>query len=273
MQINSQIPTYWINIYQIKQLKMALLMVTIFIIGSCSNDNMITEDEMLVIEDQMPVEDPVEDPVQDPVVSEPVNYTYLALGDSYTIGQGVTKPMRWPNQLKSRLKSDNINLEEVNILARTGWTTTALLSAIAREKPKNHNLVSLLIGVNNQYQNSSFTSFKNEFDELLNISLSLAGKTKKVFVVSIPDYGVTPFGAGFRRQTLADEIDMYNAYIKEKCDQFDVPFIDVTYLSRQLGDSKGALADDELHPSGSQYSKWVDLIYPVALDLLKKSGS
>ena len=181
--------------------------------------------------------------------------------------------MRWPIQLKSRLKSDSINLQEVNILARTGWTTTALLNAIASEKPKNHNLVSLLIGVNNQYQNLSFTSFKNEFDELLNISLALSGKTKKVFVVSIPDYGVTPFGAGFRRQPLADEIDMYNAYIKEKCDQFEVPFIDVTYLSRQLGDSKGALADDNLHPSGSQYSKWVDLIYPVALELLRKSGS
>ena len=268
MQIDSQIRTYWFNIYQIKQLKMALLMVTIFMIGSCSNDNMNTEDEMLVIEDQMPVEDLVEDPV----VSEPVNYTFLALGDSYTIGQGVTKPMRWPNQLKSRLKSDNINLQEVNILARTGWTTTAILSTIASEKPKNHNLVSLLIGVNNQYQKLSFTSFKNEFDELLNISLSLAGETKKVFVVSIPDYGVTPFGIG-DRQIIGNEIDMYNAYIKEKCDQFGVPFIDVTYLSRQLGDSKGALADDNLHPSGSQYSKWVDLIYPVALELLKNSES
>ena len=252
---------------------MALLLITIFMISSCSNDNMNIEDEMLVIEDQMPVEDLVEDPVEVPVVSEQVNYTYLALGDSYTIGQGVTNPMRWPIQLKSRLKSDSINLQEVNILARTGWTTTALLNAIASEKPKNHNLVSLLIGVNNQYQNLSFTSFKNEFDELLNISLALAGNTKKVFVVSIPDYGVTPFGVDFRRQTIANEIDMYNAYIKEKCDQFDVHFIDVTYLSRQLGDSKGALADDQLHPSGSQYSKWTDLIYPVALELLTKSKS
>ena len=122
---------------------MVLLMTTIFIFGSCSNDNMITEDEILIVEDQMPVEEPAEDPVEDPVLSEPVNYTYLALGDSYTIGQGVTKPMRWPNQLKSRLKSDSINLEEVNILASTGWTTSALLNTIGSEKGKNYNLVSL----------------------------------------------------------------------------------------------------------------------------------
>ena len=232
----------------------------LFIIFSCSDDTDPME-VLLSVDEANPI-------TEEPVSSEVLEYTYLALGDSYTIGQGVAEHQRWPNQLKTRLGSANIELTEVNILARTGWTTSALLSAIRNEKPKNHDLVSLLIGVNNQYQNLSFNSFKNEFDQLLDMSLALAGSTKKLFVVSIPDYGVTPFGID-GRQTIANEIDMYNNYIREKCDELGLAFIDITYLSRQLGDSKGALAEDNLHPSGSQYSKWVDIIYPVALDLLK----
>jgi lysophospholipase L1-like esterase len=232
----------------------------LFMIFSCSGDTDVME-EVLSEEEPSPV-------TEEPVTSEVIEYTYLALGDSYTIGQGVAEHERWPNQLKTRLRTANIDLTEVTILARTGWTTSALLSAIRNEKPKNHDLVSLLIGVNNQYQNLSFNSFKNEFDQLLDLGLSLTGVSKKLFVVSVPDYGVTPFGID-GRQTIANEIDMYNAYIREQCEQLGIPFIDVTYLSRQLGDSRGALAEDNLHPSASQYSKWVDLIYPIALDLLK----
>lgn len=232
----------------------------LFMILSCSGDTDAME-QVISVEEPAPVS-------EEPVSSEVIEYTYLALGDSYTIGQGVAEHDRWPNQLKTRLRTANIDLTEVTILARTGWTTSALLSAIRNEKPKNHDLVSLLIGVNNQYQNLSFNSFKNEFDQLLDLGLSLTGVSKKLFVVSVPDYGVTPFGID-GRQTIANEIDMYNAYIREQCEQLGIPFIDVTYLSRQLGDSRGALAEDNLHPSASQYSKWVDLIYPIALDLLK----
>lgn len=247
------------NTYASKQLTMTLAGL-LFFIFSCSND-MDTVEVVLSAEGQSPS-------VEEPVTTEELKYTYLALGDSYTIGQGVAEHKRWPNQLKTKLGASNIDLTEVNILARTGWTTSALLSAIRNEKPKNHDLVSLLIGVNNQYQNLSFNSFKNEFDQLVDLSLSLSGSSKRVFVVSIPDYGVTPYGID-NRQTIANEIDMYNAYIREKCDELGLVFIDITYLSRELGDSRGALAEDNLHPSASQYSKWVDIIYPEILDLLK----
>lgn len=258
-KIPSYIEEFRFKAYPTRHMALTLA-VLLLLIFSCSND-MDDVEVALSAEEQTPAPD-------DPVDQEVRKFTYLALGDSYTIGQGVAEHKRWPNQLKTRLGNTNIDLTEVTILARTGWTTSALLSAIQNEKPKNHDLVSLLIGVNNQYQNLSFNSFKNEFDRLLDMSLSLSGSSKKLFVVSIPDYGVTPFGIDFR-QTIANEIDMYNAYIREKCDESGIAFVDITYLSRQLGDSKGALAEDNLHPSASQYSKWVDLIYPVALDLLK----
>ncbi|KAA3633634.1 MAG: SGNH/GDSL hydrolase family protein [Bacteroidetes bacterium] len=193
--------------------------------------------------------------------------SYLALGDSYTIGQAVDQNMRWPIQLAKKLKENNIIIEPVNIIAQTGWTTSNLIQSIYDMEPDQHDLVSLLIGVNNQYQGQPFDVFQTEFDSLLNISIQLAGNIKRVFVVSIPDYGVTPFGANNAEQ-IAQELDMYNEYMQQACIALEIPFVNITNLSRQLGDSPGALAVDNLHPSGSQYTQWVNLILPVVIDML-----
>jgi lysophospholipase L1-like esterase len=194
---------------------------------------------------------------------------YLALGDSYTIGQGVEEELRWPNQLAQRLGANNNSISEVNIIATTGWTTRDLLNGIAAEQPEKHELVSLLIGVNNQYQKLPFALFETEFAELLDMAIELSGGKQNVFVVSIPDYGVTPFGSG-DPVGIGKEIDRYNAHISDKCDELRIPFIDITGISRELGDAEGALATDKLHPSGSQYTSWTNAILPVVTDLIKK---
>ncbi|MGK0391245.1 MAG: acyl-CoA thioesterase-1 [Maribacter sp.] len=205
-----------------------------------------------------------EDEIQ---IIEPESIAYLALGDSYTIGQGVEESQRWPNQLSERLEENDYEISRKNIIAQTGWKTSDLLNAIENVSPEDYNLVSLLIGVNNQFQNQSFEIFNTEFDSLLNKSILFAGTRERVFVLSIPDYGVTPFGSNNSEQ-IAQELDMYNNYMKQRCLDEDVPFIDITGISRQLGNSPGALASDNLHPSSSQYTNWVEEILPVVLEIL-----
>ncbi len=195
-------------------------------------------------------------------------YSYLALGDSYTIGQGVNQESSWPLQLADSLKAQGqIFLDPLQLIAQTGWTTTNLINQISAVQPEKHDLISLLIGVNNQYQGGSFETFKNEFDTLLETSILLSTLEDRVFVVSIPDYGVTPFGMSNAPQ-IAAELNMYNSYMEGKCLEKDIPFINITEISRNLGDGEMALASDNLHPSEFQYSLWVMEIMPVVTQLL-----
>lgn len=209
----------------------------------------------------------VEEIPEEPPIETSDSLSYLALGDSYTIGQGVDPSLRWPNQLAEKLLENDVPIDSVRIIARTGWTTRNLIDAVEASDAQAYDLVSLLIGVNNQYRQQDFILFETEFDQLLNRATQLAGTKEKVFVVSIPDYGVTPFGAGNREQ-IAAELDQYNAYMAEKCSTLEIPFIDITEISRDLGDAPEALAPDELHPSGTQYAAWVEEILPVVLEML-----
>ena len=196
---------------------------------------------------------------------------YLALGDSYTIGQGVPESERWPVQLSQRIEEETDFGLEWEIIAQTGWTTSNLLSAIDSYPlhSAQYNLVSLLIGVNNQFQGKPFSLYEIEFDSLLQIATQIAGEKGKVFVVSIPDYGVTPFGST-NSEKIAREIDEYNEYAKSVCMDVNIPFIDITSISRELGASAGALAGDNLHPSGFQYALWTDRILPKVLELIEE---
>lgn len=196
------------------------------------------------------------------------SYSYLALGDSYTIGEGVAAESRWPNQLVRSLEMQDVTIDSLQVIAKTGWTTQNLLNAIEINQPGSFDLVSLLIGVNNQFQRKPFSQFQLEFDSLLNIALQLSGSDKRVFVVSIPDYGVTPFGST-NSATIAQELDEYNAYKAQRCEELSIPFIDITGISRELGDHPEALASDRLHPSASQYALWVEKILPDVLALFE----
>lgn len=199
-------------------------------------------------------------------VITPKNYKYLALGDSYTIGQSVCETCRFPIQLKDSIgKYLNTNdTFQVQIIATTGWTTTNLKLAIATENPTNDfDLVTLLIGVNNQYQHKPFSLYEQEFPELVNTAIQKAkGDKNNVIVVSIPDYAYTPFGNG--NTTISSEIDGYNNFAKNYCNANNITFINITDITRLGLLQPELVATDGLHPSKIAYSKFVELILPLA---------
>lgn len=194
-------------------------------------------------------------------VEEPVRF--LALGDSYTIGQSVTYEERWPTQLFDSLQALDYQVDTVAFVARTGWRTDDLKSGIENAQPdSNYNLVSLLIGVNNQYQGEPIERYLNEFPELLQQAINFAGGIKeRVIVLSIPDYMYTPTRNFFPNpEAVSEKIDQYNAIAEAYCDTFDVNYFNITPISRQGLDDPDLVANDGLHPSGKQYGLWVDFI-------------
>ncbi len=195
-------------------------------------------------------------------INEENRSVYLALGDSYTIGESVEESERWPVQLLDELKKTNTSLESVKIIAQTGWRTDQLQKAIDESDLKGpYGLVSLLIGVNNQYQDLSVEDFRPEFVELLERAISLCGNDKnRVFVVSIPDWGYTPYGSNFDRDEISTEIDLFNQVIKVEADLRQVRYFDITTISRLAINDNSLTADDTLHPSGKMYALWVDEI-------------
>lgn len=200
-----------------------------------------------------------------------MTYKYLALGDSYTIGEAVPADERWPHILQGRLVGDGLKVEMPKIIATTGWTTDELQAAIDKENPaKNYDLVSLLIGVNNQYRGYPIGQYKTEFESLLKQAIAFAqNRAERTFVVSIPDYGVTPFAAEKDPPKIARELDEYNAIAQEICKKYQVAFVDITPGSRRASEDPALVAEDGLHPSGKMYKEWVDAAYPVVKSMLK----
>jgi lysophospholipase L1-like esterase len=198
------------------------------------------------------------------------SFTYLALGDSYTIGQGVPEKDRYPVQLKDKLLKSDIALDSLLIIARTGWTTDELSRAIdAAETYPPYDLVTLLIGVNNQFRGRDPENYRNEFIMLLNSAIGFAGdKRGRVVVLSIPDWGVTPFANGRDRDKIAREIDLFNAINREESEKAGVAWLDVTEISRLAASRPELLAPDGLHPSGLMYGMWVDELFPIAKQIL-----
>lgn len=204
---------------------------------------------------------------------DPTNkFTYLALGDSYTIGEGVPKEARWGEQLADLLRENNVDVSDPVTIARTGWTTSELASAIRSQNPRSDfDLVSLLIGVNNQYRGQSLATYRTEFRELLQTSIRLADNNPNhVIILSTPDWGATPFAAGRNRQQIAEEIDAFNAVAKAEAQSAGVAFIDITPLTRQYGNDATYLASDRLHYSGKMHREWALLALPIAENILKE---
>lgn len=211
---------------------------------------------------------------EEDVVSETIgvmkdSIRFLALGDSYTIGESVPASERWPVVLGDRLEAANFQIDTVQIIATTGWTTGELADGIALAAPKgSYDIVSLLIGVNNQYRGNgkgfTLSSYKQEFEGLLKQAIAFAGgQSEKVFVVSIPDYGVTPFAQSRNPEQIAKEIDAYNAAAENICRQYEVTYYNITPISREAGQDLSLVASDQLHPSGKMYQRWVDeVIFP-----------
>ena len=198
---------------------------------------------------------------------------FLALGDSYTIGESVSEAERWPVQLAMLLNTNGFNLAPPTIIATTGWTTGQLMSNLARYNSlrDRYDLVSLLIGVNNQYQGRGEAEYREQFDFLLRRAIELAGNDPgRVLVLSIPDWGVTPFadGSGRDSQQIAAEIDAFNAINREITATYGVAYLDITPISRQAPTDPALIASDGLHPSAKMYAAWANLALPVACQAL-----
>lgn len=187
---------------------------------------------------------------------------FLALGDSYTIGQSVPEKERWPAHLVDTLESQGYQIDSLKYIATTGWTTQNLISAMNNEAElDSFNLVSLLIGVNNFYQGQDTNRYIQEFELLLLRSIQIAGSKERTFVVSIPDYGATPFGR-FNEVGIGKTTDTWNSINRRITEQYEVDYYDITGISRE-GKNNYALytASDSLHPSGYQYNLWAEKIY------------
>ncbi|MDI5889380.1 MULTISPECIES: SGNH/GDSL hydrolase family protein [Flavobacterium] len=242
-----------------KQFQVIVAFFSLLFIASCSTESPIPETTLT------------------PVITAPQtqakSYNYLAIGDSYTIGQSVCETCRFPAQLSKSLGNLNSNnTYSLKIIAQTGWTTTNLISAINTQNPtSNNDLVTLLIGVNNQYQNKPFSLYEKEFPELVNKAIALAkGDKTNVIVVSIPDYAYTPFGQASGNQAIiSTAIDQYNTFAKKYCDDNTILFINITDITRQGLINKNLVAPDGLHPSELAYSLFVERILPKATTILQ----
>lgn len=205
---------------------------------------------------------------------QPRTIKLLSLGDSYTIGESVCETCRFPEQLKEGLKP-SFNLQttfELKVIATTGWTTTNLINAIANDNTaSNYDLVTLLIGVNNQYQNKPFSLYETEFPELVATAITKAkGDKNKVIVVSIPDYAYTPFGQNNGNPTIiSEQLDQYNAFAKNYCEQNNITFVNITDITREGLNNPELVASDGLHPSELAYSKFVERLLPLAIEKLQ----
>lgn len=199
-------------------------------------------------------------PPSPPPVTPVITKKYLALGDSYTIGQGVPEADRFPVQTKTWLVSQGININNPEIIATTGWTTTALQNAINTQNPTGpYDVVSLLIGVNDQYQRHDTIGYRDRFTSLLYKAIQLAGnKPNHVFILSIPDYSVTPFAANMDTAMIRQQIDWFNAINKEVTVQNACNYLDITPSTREAINDPSLIANDGLHPSGKEYKKWAD---------------
>lgn len=197
---------------------------------------------------------------------------YLALGDSYTIGQSVLVDERFPMQTVKNLTALSANFLIPEIIARTGWTTANLINALSATPPKRqtYDAVSLLIGVNNQYQRLSQDQYSTEFAALLKTAIGYAGNNaKRVVVLSIPDYSVTPFASGSNKALIASQIDSFNTINLNIALQNGVHYLNITTSTREAATDASLVATDGLHPSGKEYKKWADLLAPMIKSALQ----
>lgn len=205
------------------------------------------------------------------IATDTSSINYLALGDSYTVGESVPEAQSYPYQLIAKMGLQHYQVNTPTIIARTGWRTDQLISEIATSgiAAKKYNFVTLLIGVNDQYQGISAENYRGQFIQALKTAISFAdGNVTRVFVLSIPDYGVTPFAHG-NEASIGPQIDQFNSINKQESFKAGVNYLDITAISRQAATDPSLIAPDGLHPSGKMYALWINLLEPMVVAQLK----
>ena len=240
--------------------KLLYLLFAIFLIGCSKPDDNTNGSEVVV-----------DDIITPPITQEIGLVRYLAIGDSYTLGEGLETAQSWPYQLKRKLLEYGVEEVELTVVAATGYTTrelTQLLNTTTFDKP--YDIISIQIGVNNQYRGESLEQFGEELDNMFEkIASNYYLKDAKQFVVSIPDWGATPFGSSYDRVQIAIEINQYNGLKRNTSEARAAPFINITDISRTNPDASELVVLDGLHPSELMYSYWIERIFPVVKQLVQ----
>jgi lysophospholipase L1-like esterase len=196
-----------------------------------------------------------------------LNLKYLALGDSYTIGEGILFEHSYPKQIVNEISL----IDSVRVIAKTGWTTDELIDTLDNLSLKKYDVVSLLIGVNNQFRGYSIDNYVVEFENLLVRAINYSKDKSNLFVLSIPDYGVTPFGKTKGKEKIYSEINSYNNINRLISEKYNVMYFDITDISREAESDTTLLAIDKLHPSKKMYEMWVEKLKYQLIDSLKNS--
>ena len=195
------------------------------------------------------------------------SYSFIALGDSYTIGEGVNENERWPNQFVDVAYENGVDFDQPIIIAETGWKTYDLLNAINQTNfTKKYDYVSLLIGVNNQFNSRSIYEFEEDLDKIMDKIDIIRKNNGSTIIISIPDWGYTPFADSYNRDTISYEINLFNKSLKNFADKNDIKYVDVTEISRKTLTEDDLLASDNLHPNGLMYLEWAKKIYEKWID-------
>ena len=245
-------------------MRKAILFILIVLIVSCSEKGNLDEKSQIdTIENQEAIYNDLIDNSSESV-AQSNNLSFLALGDSYTIGQNVSEDQRWPNQIVNIALNRDVLFDQPIIIAKTGWRTEQLLDTLKKINfIKKFDYVSLMIGVNNQYSLKSIDTFRLDLIKLLDMSIGYTKKRDNVALISIPDWGVTPFGERYDRNRIEEEIDQFNSVIIDVANTNDILYVDVTEISRRAFLEKDLIANDSLHPSGKMYKEWAEKIYDL----------
>lgn len=245
-------------------MRKAKLFILIVLIVSCSEKGNLEEKSQIdTIENQEVIYNNLIDNSSESV-TQSNNLSFLALGDSYTIGQNVSEDKRWPNQIVNIALNRDVLFDQPIIIAKTGWRTEQLLDTLKKINfIKKFDYVSLMIGVNNQYSLKSIDTFRLDLIKLLDMSIGYTKKRDNVALISIPDWGVTPFGERYDRNRIKEEIDQFNSVIIDVANTNDILYVDVTEISRRAFIEKDLIANDSLHPSGKMYKEWAEKIYDL----------
>ena len=245
------------NLYKILKLSYFL----IFIIA-CNSSSSFDDETLISIDEDASVNQNLNSDN-----SNQTQFSLLALGDSYTIGEGVNEDQIWPNQFIKVAYENGVDFSSPRIIAETGWKSYDLINAIESSNfEKKYDYVSLLIGVNNQFNSRPVNEFKNDLDKLLIKINNLKKKNGSVLIISIPDWGSSPFGEGFDRNVISNEINTFNNSLKNFANTNGLKYVDVTEISRRAINEPNLIAIDNLHPSGIMYLEWAKKIFQVWID-------
>ena len=247
-------------------MKRAVLFILILLIVSCSEKGNLDEKNQIdTIENQESIYNDLIDNTSESISQN--NLSFLALGDSYTIGESVIEEERWPNQMVDIALNENVMFDQPDIIAKTGWRTEQLIDTLNKINfIKKFDYVSLMIGVNNQYSLKPIETFRLDLIKLLDMSIGYSIKRDNVVLISIPDWGVTPFAEGYDRNRIKEEIDQFNSVIMDIANTNNILYVDVTEISRRAITEKDLIANDSLHPSGKMYKEWAEKIYNLWIE-------